>query len=147
MAVYQAPSLSEWIAETPWGTTRPGLAARLACPPAATWIAIVSWAPDTAEKVASNLVLLVVAAMLLVGAYVLPWAFERFAQQTPTIRRRTDGMLFFPSIAASIVAILILGAAHSAPVAVAIATAQTAWIGLALLQGRSRRTESPGRRE
>jgi hypothetical protein len=134
---HRAPSFSDWIADTPWGTTRPGLAARLVFPAGVTWVVTVC-APRSPGGF-SNIFLAVLAAAMWTCAYVIPWLFERYMRSAPIVERRTDRALLGSSVVASLLALLSLWVLQSASVAVVIGVAQTLWIGVAFLQGRPRR--------
>lgn len=128
-----APSLSEWIGTTPWGTTPLGLASRLACPAAATWVAVAG----SPGSVGSNVTLVIIAAILFALSYVLPWVFERFTQESASITLRTDRALVYPSVAATIVAIILVLTAFLPAATIAIAVAQTAWVSTAFIRRKA----------
>lgn len=129
----EKPSFKTWWQTNPWGTTRAGLALRLAGPALATWAVIVFF---SIEPDFGNLFLLVVAAVLGVLFYVLPWLAERLTSSPTRLSRTVDNLTVFPSLALTLVAVLVVSSSGSAHLAVVIAIVQTLGILAALFVPR-----------
>ena len=127
------PTFTTWWKTTPWGTTRAGLALRLAGPALATWAVIVFF---SIEPEFGNLFLLVVAAVLGVLFYLLPWLAERATSSPTRLSRTVDNLTVFPSLALTLVAVLVISSLESAHIPVVIAIVQTLWILAALFVPR-----------
>lgn len=132
------PSLKTWWTTTPWGTTRGGLALRLAGPALATWAVIVF---SSIELELGNLFLLVVAVVLGVIFYVLPWLVERGTSSPTRLSRAVDAVTVFPSLALTLIGVLIVSSQGTVHILILIAIAQTLWILAALFVPRVQRVE------
>ena len=129
----EKPSFTTWWKTNPWGTTRAGLALRLAGPALATWAVIVFF---SIEPDFGNFFLLVVAAVLAVLFYVLPWLAERVTSSPTRLSRTVDNLTVFPSLALTLVAVLVISSLGSAHIPVVIAIVQTLGILAALFVPR-----------
>ncbi|NYF11348.1 type III secretory pathway component EscS [Leifsonia sp. AK011] len=122
-------SFKTWWSTNPWGTTRGGLALRLAGAALATW-AVVVFFSVTVEL--GNLFLIVVVAVLGVLFYVLPWLVERATTSPTRLPRWVDNVTVFPSLGLTLIAVLVVVSVGSAHVGVIIAIVQTVGILIAL---------------
>jgi hypothetical protein len=124
-------SLADWISETPWGTTRIGLAARLAFPALATWATLLLALTSTDTGV-GNISIAVVGVLCLAFAYVVPWLAQRYTTSDARISKAADARVFWPTVVLTLAAILTLFMWRSLwPVLLTVAAAQTAWIAVA----------------
>jgi hypothetical protein len=130
--VNRGPSWSQWLSETPWGTTRLGLAARLACPAIATWIVAI-WNAIGTEGGLGDLWLLVFAVAAYALAFLLPWIAQRARPAGTRISQSTDSSVFYPTVAATVVGILLLVAGGASWILIVVGVAQTIWIAVSAM--------------
>ncbi len=135
-----AVSLREWSADSPWGTTPWGLAARIAATSITTlvFVAVASNPVDVTAGVASAIEF-ALGVVLAAAFFVPPWAIERWTKPVVLLPRRLDTLLMVPAAGLTLIAAMMLSAGH-ATLGILIGAVQLTYAAIAgvVLQRRER---------